>query len=235
MAVKKSTQNDSLRQQEEIFGILLMTLALLVLISLVSYDPGEEPSGMRLIPVKNAMGVLGVYISYYLIKLFIGYSSIVIPFLFFAWGWNRFKGNEASALFRTTIFTLILAIYIATILGLPYAASPEQYKFGFEFSGLVGGFFATMLYKIFGIVGSIVILISLAMVTIVAATQFSFEKSISFGVDAITGTFSFILQQIRKIKIPSAPRVRSHEKNVLPEKPKQIEKRRPEINLPTRD
>jgi S-DNA-T family DNA segregation ATPase FtsK/SpoIIIE len=236
MAAKKSSQleSENLRQQEEIFGILLMTLALLVLISLVSYNPGEEPGGLRILQVENAMGVLGVYLSYYLIKLFIGYSSIVVPFLLFAWGWNRFKGNEISSLLRTTIFTLVLAVYIATILGLPHASNPEEYKFGFEFSGLVGGFFATILYEFFGKVGSIIILISLAMTTIIAATQFSLEKSISKSTEAISDAFSFLLKQFRKINItmPQRQRVKFHEKSEPPEK---LKKNPPEINAPTRN
>lgn len=232
MAAKKNSQTDNLRQQEEIFGILLMTLALLVLISLVSYDPGEEPSGMRIIPVKNAMGVLGVYISYYLIKLFIGYSSIVVPFLLFAWGWNRFKGNETASLFRATVFIIVLAIYIATILGLPYASNPEEYKFGFEFSGLVGGFFATMLNKFFGVVGSIIVLISLAMVTIVAATQFSFEKIFSQTATTASTTLAAVKRQLNKVSLPSPGSLRSLKEPAV----KQPEERkRPEIRLPMRD
>lgn len=229
MAAKKPSANDSLRQQEEIFGILLMTLALLVLISLISYNPGEEPSGFRFLAAKNAMGVLGVYISYYLIKMFIGYSSIVIPFLLFAWGWNRFKGNEPHALFRTTIFTLVVAVYIATILGLPYASNPETHQFGFEFSGLVGGFFATMLYKFFGSVGSIIILISMAMVTVVAATQFSFEKIVSRIGERISGVIAFLVQTLRRPSIERKPRPRVYEK---PEPPPRLETAPPAINRP---
>ncbi|MDQ7066445.1 MAG: DNA translocase FtsK [candidate division KSB1 bacterium] len=195
-------KKDDLRQQEEIFGILLMTLALLVLISLVSYDPAEEPSGLGLIPIRNAMGIVGVYISYFLIKLLIGYSSVVIPFLLFAWGWNRFRGNDPQRLARITLFVLATALYLATIMGLPQAADPENTRFGFEFSGLVGGFFASKLYQFFGTIGSIIILISLAMVTVVAVTQFSFARIVSEFIHGVRVSFGWLNNQFGKIHLP---------------------------------
>lgn len=184
---------------------MLMTLALLVLISLISYHPSEEPKGLKIIPVDNAMGVLGVFISYYLIKVFIGYPSIIIPFLFFAWGWNRFRGNDVHRLFRATIFSFTIAIYVSTILGLPQASSPDGANFGFEFSGLVGGFLATLLYKVFGKVGSIVVLISLAMMTLVVATQFSFAKNVGGFIETIANMRSELLQLISRLSKISLP------------------------------
>lgn len=206
MATKKKNNSNEQRQQEEIFGILLMTLALFVLISLISYDPGEEPTGLRFIPVKNAMGVLGVYISYYLIKLFIGYPSIVIPFLIFAWGWNRFRGLPMHTLARATIFVMALAIYVATILGLPQAANPDDFTFGFEFSGLVGGFFATFLYKFFGVIGSMILLIAVAMVTVVAVTQVSFERFIANIIDGLTASLGWVRGQVGRFSLPALPK-----------------------------
>ncbi len=207
----QARKKDDLRQQEEIFGILLMTLALLVLISLVSYDPSEEPPGLGPSPVQNAMGIVGVYISYFLIKLFIGYSSVVIPFLLFAWGWNRFRGNDPKRLGRITLFVMATALYVATIMGLPQAADPENTRFGFEFSGLVGGFFASKLYQFFGTIGSIIILISLAMITVVAVTQFSFARIVAELIHGVRVTFGWLQKQFGKIHLPrfSLPRRKS--------------------------
>ncbi|KAA3662419.1 MAG: DNA translocase FtsK [Calditrichaeota bacterium] len=202
---KTKTPDTDFRQQEEIFGILLMTLALLIFFSLITYDPGEEPSGLNLLPVKNAMGVVGVYISYYLIKMFIGYSSIVLPFVLLAWGWNRFRGSETTKLIRITIFVFVIAVYIATILGIPQAANPESFRYGFDFSGLLGGFLATVLYKFFGTVGSTIILISIAMISIVAATQVSFERMIAAVFDTIFFFFNWCKKQIQRISIPKMP------------------------------
>ena len=205
MATRKK-KKDTRRQDEEIFGILLMTLGVLVLLSLITYDPSEEPSGLRLIAVKNAMGVVGVYISFYLIKMFIGYPAVVVPFLLMAWGWNRFRGNDPSGLARATLFALVLALYIATILGLPQAAAPGEFPYGFEFSGLVGGFIATKLYTYFGSVGSMVILIAIALVAVIAITRVSIDSMISSVLAGIAAVLNWSVEQVKRFKKPKIPR-----------------------------
>ena len=206
MASKKAEQDPGLRQQEEIFGILLMTLASLVLISLLSYDPSEEPMGLEFTPVKNAMGVVGVYISHYLIKFFIGYSSIIIPFLLLAWGWNRFRGNDPGGLARGSFYSLGIAIYISMLLGLPEASNPEGAQFGFDFSGLVGGFLATMVYSLFGRVGSIIVSISIALIFFVAATQISFAQMVAIVLKVVDDAVGAIKKQIANFKLPPMPK-----------------------------
>lgn len=202
-----SKYNESLRRQEEVLGILLMMLALFVLVSLVSYDPAEEPAGIKLIPVKNAMGIIGVYVSYFLIKLFIGYASVVVPFLLFGWGWNRFRGNDPRRLARITAFALALAVYVATIFGLPAAAQSEKFKYGFEFSGLVGGFFASKLFQLFGTIGSIIVLLSMAMVTVVTLTHFSFARIVGQIIGGTRASASWLSSQVGKLRLPSLPSV----------------------------
>jgi len=222
MTTKKTEAKSPERQQEEIFGILVMTLALLVLISLVSYDPSEEPHGLKFIPVRNAMGVVGVYISYYLIKMFIGYSSIVLPFLLFAWGWNRFRGNDPGKLARATLFTLAAAIYLATILGLPQAASPGNFKYGFEFSGLVGGFFATQLYEFFGTIGSVIVLIAIAMVAIISFSGVSLERLIAHAIDALHFAADWAKDRAGRMKMPSMPSVPSFQTRPRKHRPRHM-------------
>ncbi len=205
MATRKK-KKDARRQDEEIFGILLITLGLLILLSLITYDPSEEPSGLRLIAVKNAMGVVGVYISFYLIKMFIGYPAVVVPFLLIAWGWNRFRGNDPAGLARATVFALVLALYIATILGLPQAAAPEEFPYGFEFSGLVGGFIATKLYTYFGSVGSTVILIAIALIAIISITRVSIDSLISNILTGFAAVLNWGVEQVKRFKGPKIPR-----------------------------
>ena len=209
MTTKKTNVKSPERQQEEIFGILVMTLALLVLISLVSYDPIEEPHGLKFIPVRNAMGVVGVYISFYLIKMFIGYSSIVLPFLLFAWGWNRFRGNNPRKLARVTLFTLAAAIYLATLLGLPQAANPDSFRYGFEFSGLVGGFFATRIYEFFGTIGSVIVLIAIAMIAVISFSRISLERLIGHAIDILHFAADWVKEQVGKMQMPSMPSIPS--------------------------
>ena len=57
------------KRQSEILGILLFALSFFVLLSLISYSPNEEISISPNIERNNIMGIMGIYISHYLIKL----------------------------------------------------------------------------------------------------------------------------------------------------------------------
>ena len=64
----------------EILGILIITVSLLVLLSFFGHDPNEDPGISPNVKVENPMGILGVWISYLLIKLGFGYSSLFYQF-----------------------------------------------------------------------------------------------------------------------------------------------------------
>ena len=70
----------------EIFGILTAMVSLLIFVSLIGYNPNEDPGISPNIKVENPMGILGVWIGYALIKLSFGYISLLIPFLIMTWG-----------------------------------------------------------------------------------------------------------------------------------------------------
>ena len=67
----------------EIFGILLIAISVFLFFSLIGYNPSEEPSISPKVLVENPMGILGLFISHFLIKLGFGYTSTLIPFLDF--------------------------------------------------------------------------------------------------------------------------------------------------------
>jgi len=166
------------RRQEEIFGILLMTLGMLIFVGLISYFvyPEETPQGMP--QVQNAMGVAGVYIANVLVKYSLGYPAIIVPFLLMAWGWNRFWNFPVQRLQRLTLYGLIAALYFATIFALPSVMNPES-AIGVDYSrsGLIGGFIATHLHKAFGDYGSPIILFALAVVIFISFSQISLAEA----------------------------------------------------------
>ncbi|RMD93389.1 MAG: hypothetical protein D6813_04175, partial [Calditrichaeota bacterium] len=107
-----NTRKKNLRvsRQEEILGILLITLGLLVLISLIGYNPDEQPGNIHIGHIDNPLGIAGVYISYYLIQFVIGFPSIVFPFIVILWGWTLFRGKDALATLRWTGYLLVFAL-----------------------------------------------------------------------------------------------------------------------------
>ena len=65
-------------RKQEIIGILLLIFSLCILTSLVGFNPSEEPRISPNVKLTNTMGIVGIYVSYGLIKLGLGYSVIIM-------------------------------------------------------------------------------------------------------------------------------------------------------------
>ena len=170
---RKKRLNDS--TQEEILGILLMTLAVLIFLSLASYHAHEQPGNIKVGQIENQLGMAGVYISYFFIQGVIGYPSFVFPVIIFLIGWTLFRENDLSKTLRVSAYLLAFALYTSIILAIPEVTSKTKSTVGFELSGLVGGLLAQTLFNYLGIAGSIVVLLAAIMITVIGATRLSFS------------------------------------------------------------
>ena len=65
--------------KKEIFGLFLLLIGLLSFISIVGYDPSEQPSGLEKDEIINSLlGYFGVYVGY-AYYFMMGYCSLSIP------------------------------------------------------------------------------------------------------------------------------------------------------------
>src|SRR3990172_2984829 len=158
MAHKNATPES---RKEEVLGILMMTLGILMFIGLITYNSHEHPGNISEIKIQNKLGVAGVYIAHYLIQFGLGYPSLVLPFIIFLTGWNLFRGAEFYKSVKATVYLLAFAVYTSVILAIPEVASRGGSNIGFSLSGLIGGLIAQYLFNYLGIAGSIVFLLSL--------------------------------------------------------------------------
>lgn len=161
-------------RRQEIFGILLIALGLLILLSLVSYNSIEEPTISKNIAIQNWMGIVGVCIAHYLIKYTIGVTVLILPVLMLIWGWWSFAGKERRILFRFSLYTIFLALLVSVTLGLPAVHSHIVSDLGFRYSGLIGGVFAKVMHDFLGFPGTIIVLVVLALITIRGYFTWSF-------------------------------------------------------------
>jgi S-DNA-T family DNA segregation ATPase FtsK/SpoIIIE len=161
-------------RRQEILGILLISLGLLVLLSLVSYNPIEEPTISKNIAIQNWMGIVGVYIAHYLIKYTLGVAVGIFPVLMLIWGWWMFAAKEQKILVRFSLYTIFLALIVSVTLGLPAVHSNIHSDLGFRYSGLIGGIFAKVMHDFLGFIGTIITLLVMALVTIRGYFTWSF-------------------------------------------------------------
>ena len=67
-----------MNKKNEIIGILLILISIFVFISLFSFNEFEEPSISPNIEISNRAGIIGIYISHFLIKMLFGFSSYIV-------------------------------------------------------------------------------------------------------------------------------------------------------------
>jgi len=182
-------KNRDIERQREVLGILIMAFAILIFLGLVSYHPSDYPNSGSPQVVKNWLGLVGAWISYFLYVYTIGYSCLIIPFLIFLLGWTIFLHREFKPFFRLCFYSLGIGIFLSTALALPEAVSESGSKYGFRLSGLLGGFFAEQLNHYLGTVGSIIILLTFLLLFFVSATSWSIREAI-LGFREEMGVFS---------------------------------------------
>ena len=137
----------------EIFGILTAMVSLLIFVSLIGYNPNEDPGISPNIKVENPMGILGVWIGYALIKLSFGYISLLIPFLIMTWGIWFFSNKSFEKIYRISIFVLISIILGSLTVGFYQISFVNLNDQAFLYSGMIGGLLAGLFFDFLGFYG----------------------------------------------------------------------------------
>ena len=158
----------------EILGILIITVSLLVLLSFFGHDPNEDPGISPNVKVENPMGILGVWISYLLIKLGFGYSSFILPVLTGIWGIWFFMHKDFQSIGRPSIFILATTVLTSITLGYLQIVYFGLDSLSFTFSGMTGGVIAILFHDFVGGIGSFLIIAALWLVLIRSYFNLSF-------------------------------------------------------------
>jgi S-DNA-T family DNA segregation ATPase FtsK/SpoIIIE len=141
----------------EITGILLIAVSVFILISLIGYSPFEEPKISPNVQIENPMGILGIYVSHFLIKIAIGYVSILLPILGIFWGWWLIGKKKISKLARTTLFILLGMFLLSVSLGIFGLLYAKESVHSYLTAGLVGNVVARFLVDFLGQIGASIV------------------------------------------------------------------------------
>jgi len=155
--MKTSRKKD---RRVEVFAILLIARSILALLSLVTYNPLEEPTISEHVAIKNFMGIVGIYVSHYLIKFTLGYAALVFPILGLVWGVGLLLKRAHKPMWRITWYGLILALLTSFAVGLPEAPLVYEGRGDFTTTGMIGGVGSKVLHDFLGTFGSVVVLIA---------------------------------------------------------------------------
>jgi len=215
----KKVKKDDTRQ--EVLGILIMALALLIFLGLVSYRPEDFPNSGSPGAIKNWLGLAGSWLSHYLYVYTIGYACLILPLLLFLLGWTIFLQRPFKPFSRISVYMLSLGLFLSTALAVPEAVSDTGTAYGFKLSGLLGAFIATNLSNFLGIAGSVVVLITFMVLFLVTATSWSMREAVLGFRQELEQLFESIGKKSRQRKAPAAAKQKRSITIEQEEKPEQ--------------
>ncbi len=187
------------RKKKKLLGIFLIVFALLILLSILSYSRSDESSFSyrftdlfnvfsqnpelkeKAAGTENWLGILGAYISYFLIHSTLGYFSIVFPVIMFIWGYTVIKGDNSKVAVYTTNFLLVMGILLATFFGvLRFTNEISLFTDVYELSGNIGAFLGSAISRLMGGLGSIIFLSAAMLAILIIAFDFKLSRVLGF-------------------------------------------------------
>lgn len=162
-------------RKKEIIGIIIMSIAVLLGLSIISYNSADyqyarsisfidlfnPDANSRL--VKNWLGPVGAYISHYLVHSLFGYTSIILGLITGYHGWHTFRRRDFKELGWLTVLSIWSMVLLSTFIG--WLTTNADFPDDSIWSGTAGIAIAQVLYNITSI-GSIIILSVLVLITL---------------------------------------------------------------------
>ncbi len=158
------------KQIRIIWFIILIGICAFLLISFFSYNPADIPfnTSNPNVHIKNFSGYVGAYLVWALL-ISVGWSAYLIPALFCLWAVGKIMGRITHK-FHTKFFGFLFAIWsfsaMMSTLTSPYNVSRVAT------GGIVGFYTSLVLSRYFGEVGTMVILGTIFVLSILLATEF---------------------------------------------------------------
>lgn len=149
----------------EIKGIIVLALGLILLVSLISFVPDDLPWYISHpnVPAQNLIRVVGAYTGGALFFVF-GYSAYFLTVFLFFWSWNKFSSREIRFTASKLISFLILFSVISSLFSM---TGPQLETSRFARAGIIGFICSDFLVNYIGRTGAYIILSSLGVLTFV--------------------------------------------------------------------
>ncbi len=174
MAKKKTKKSDSKGRQG--WGVLLLGLSLLLLITIISFnvnDPVQLQNSAGNIKIHNWLGPVGAFVSYYLMQWTLGYPIVVLPLLLLLFSVRIIRGGSGSGQLGRVVWQLLAwSLVFSIIFAMPEALQSNGHLHEYYPSGLIGGWLAGELVLYLGKFGSV------ALLAVLTLTLFAISSSL---------------------------------------------------------
>jgi len=186
--------NLSPHRRGEIVGVGIISFALIIFLSLVSYDVQDFVRAERE-RTANWIGMPGAYLGRTVFTL-IGWSAFLVPLFLLYWGLRRFRSKQFSNSLLPLSGTLIFTLSLCTLLAMFQHGDKAQM---FSAGGIIGAYAAARMV-VFGPVGSYLILFSLVAISLLLSTEVLFTPLLVRSRNALVQRWSRWRARRRTIK-----------------------------------
>ena len=161
----------------EFFGVALFAVALVWLISLVTYSSADAVWFFNTggdLPPTNFAGRVGAFLAEISYQIF-GFASYLVPVLLVVAGWHYFWCRPIKAAYTKLIGLVLMFGCTAAFLSLTFGAldvSGKAFRAGGYLGQSLAGLFAAYLNR----TGSIIVILTLLFLSVILSTQFSFGQ-----------------------------------------------------------
>lgn len=172
-----------MRRRQEIFGVLIILLSILLSFAIYSFDSADLPSALRFNPtasaepvghVHNAIGPFGAFMAG-IVFYIIGFASYILPVLLLLWGFYKFRGVMELEFIARTSGGLMLVLCLAAIFALPWPgeASMRPLADAWARGGSLGVFLGDFLANNLGLLGAYLTLVMFTVISLILFTDLS--------------------------------------------------------------
>ncbi|MEK6335298.1 MAG: DNA translocase FtsK 4TM domain-containing protein [Acidobacteriota bacterium] len=167
--VEPATRNT---RANEIVAIALIAFALLLGLCLASYNPNDPSwNAAGETAARNWIGAVGANVAAALFQT-IGLAAYLLPLLFLAAAWRRFRSRRINAPISRIVGLIVLVLSSAALLAL--ANLRPFFDASFNAGGLAGALISRAFASGLNTVGAAILLGAIAATGLLLATRFSF-------------------------------------------------------------
>ncbi|MFA5063515.1 MAG: DNA translocase FtsK [Candidatus Omnitrophota bacterium] len=187
------------RRLNEVKGVILVALGLMVLASLVRFERLDLPfyASFPNNPPKNLLGIFGAYLGEIIIFLFGRPTSFILPVLIILLGVKFFRQEKPYLSIPRIIGMFVLLISIASLIGM-FNLSSEPVRF--YYSGLFGSLLPKFITAYFSRLGGFIIFITFILLSLALVTETLLSSLFAGAINRIKEFFARFAKREKKEK-----------------------------------
>jgi DNA segregation ATPase FtsK/SpoIIIE, S-DNA-T family len=196
-----------LDRKKKIAGLFLILISIFLFLSILSYsrydqgnltglihDIGRSVDPSPSFNINNWMGIIGAHTADFLINSTIGIISLIFPLMLFLFGASLIHKINTRLQLLIINFLLVFGIFFSAFFGILIS---QEYAFTdyYELSGVVGFFLGSIFSRLFGGIGSLILVFTAVIILFILVFDFKIERVFIALKNFIRTTFSALLDR----------------------------------------